>query len=310
MSLYIKLDNIDIPSGKLFKVFYTSGRTPGGDEYQTTWGTQYGGLYTGGTTSEIDIDFLSIDSNPYGKQYWFKLQYTGDTHVGYILENIYIHNQTFYQDCLNCSTPTPTPTISASPTPTVTPTFTSTPATTSPETPSPTPTNSATPTETSTNTPTPTVTPTLSPTPTSVDTIQAEYDVNAYSDNIRYEIGFSNAACLYSGSCGLGNEITFTDISGCSTGCTGNTIMNTSTGDFEITWSKTRNQTGTCTVGPCLAEEPTTVEIYINGSEATSFGSPFTYAGPLPGPAQSVTGNVILTGITTSDIIKIVIYEQ
>ena len=86
--------------------------------------------------------------------------------------------------------------------------------------------------------------------------------------------------------------------------------MNTSTGDFEITWEKTRNQTGTCTVGPCLAEEPTTVEIYINGSEATTFGSPFTYAGPTPGPAQSVTGNVILTGITTSDIIKIVIYEQ
>lgn len=270
MSLYIKLDDIDIPSGKLFKVFYASGRTPGGDEYQTTWGTQYGGLYTGGTTPEIDIDFLSIDSNPYGKQYWFKLQYTGDTHVGYILENIYIHNQTFYQDCLNCSTPTPTPTISASPTPTVTPTptFTSTPAATSPETPSP------TPTESPTNTPTPTETPTNTPTPTPTNV------VGDFTLSPAYDLSFDSLSV---------NEANVPTFTFPMTGQTTNLMSTgyTSSATFTVVVSGTRNPSvdmnislilNSVTILDCqnITSDPSSTSFLLTTGQAVSIGDDLT----------------------------------
>ena len=181
MSFKIRLNNISVPTGNQYKVFYKLNvRTPGNVTSQgdVNWGTLYG-TYTGGTTANIEIDFNSIDSNPFGKQNWFKIL---DTVTGsYIIENIYIHEYEYYRYCDHCCdfsggtasfvaydvTPTPIPTATSTRTPT--PTATPTPTPTATPTPTPTSTNTPTPTSTSippTATPTPTPTATSTPTPT------------------------------------------------------------------------------------------------------------------------------------------------
>lgn len=140
MGLIIKIKNIQSPNN--FKLFYKEGRTPGSssDQSSNSWGTQYGGVYSSSTT-EISIDLIdnSIDLNPFGKQYWFKI--LDVVTESFIIENIYIHEKEFYdsicKDCtfeggsaivfVNCTfeggsaiknaSPTPTPTL----TPTITP---------------------------------------------------------------------------------------------------------------------------------------------------------------------------------------------
>jgi hypothetical protein len=174
MGFKIKLNNINVPSGNEFKVFYKlNSRTPGNVAYQSdlNWGTLYGS-YVGGVNTDIEIDFTTIDPNPYGKQNWFKIL---DLTTGsYIIENIYIHQYQYYKDCNECCVyeggnaiyipnPTPTPTPTNTPVPTPTPTSSSTPTPTPSGTPVPTPT----PTPTSTPTPTP-IPPTPTPTSTSV----------------------------------------------------------------------------------------------------------------------------------------------
>jgi hypothetical protein len=159
MSFKIRLNNISVPTGHQFKVFYKlNSRTPGNVTYQgdVNWGTLYG-TYTGGTTTDIEINFDLIDPNPFGKQNWFKIL---DTVTGsYIIENIYVHEYEYYYFCDHCcdfSGGTATyfescdfsgGTATYYQPPTITPT--------------PTPTNTPTPTVTITNTPTPTPTPTL-----------------------------------------------------------------------------------------------------------------------------------------------------
>ena len=172
MGLKINLNNINVPTGHQYKVFYKlNSRTPGNVTLQgdINWGELYG-TYTGGTHNNIEIDFDLIDPNPFGKQNWFKI--LDMVTQSYIIENIYIHDYEFYSNCINCCTyeggtaiyipytSTPTPTS----TPTVTPT--STPIS---DTPTPTPTITPTPTNTPTSTPTstPTVTPTSTPSPPS-----------------------------------------------------------------------------------------------------------------------------------------------
>lgn len=157
MSFKITLNNISVPSGNQFKVFYKlDSRTPGSVAYQgdLNWGTLYG-TYTGGTTTSIEIDFLPIIASPFGKQHWFKIL---DTVTGsYIIENIYIHEYEYYYYCDHCcdfSGGTST-FIGYDVTITPTPTSTNTP------TPTPTATNTATPTPTAANTATPTPTPTI-----------------------------------------------------------------------------------------------------------------------------------------------------
>jgi len=173
MSFKIKLNNINIPSGNEFKVFYKlDSRTPGNITQQSdiNWGILFG-TYTGNTTSDIEIDFDSIDTNPFGKQYWFKIldMVTGS----YIIENIYIHEEIYYYKLCVEIIPTPTPTETSTPTPTETstPTITPTPTETSTPTITPTPTETSTPTPTETSTPTITPTPTPTPTETSTPTI-------------------------------------------------------------------------------------------------------------------------------------------
>ena len=120
MGLIVQIKNIQSPNN--FKLFYRTGRTPGSSSEQSssTWGTQYtggtsvSGVFSAGTTT-ITIDLMDpsylIDSNPYGKQYWFKIL---DLVTGsYIIENIYIHDISFYTEL--CATPTPTPTPTATP---------------------------------------------------------------------------------------------------------------------------------------------------------------------------------------------------
>lgn len=178
MSFKIRLNNISVPTGHRFKVFYKlNSRTPGNvtSQSDTEWGTYYG-TYTGGTTTDIEIDFDLIDPSPFGKQYWFKIL---DIVTGsYIIENIYVHEYEYYYFCDHCCdfsggtatffescdfyggtatyyippTVTPTPTATNTPTPTVT--ITNTPTATN----TPTPTVTNTPTPTATNTPTPTIT--------------------------------------------------------------------------------------------------------------------------------------------------------
>ena len=123
MSFKIRLNNISVPTGNQFKVFYKlDSRTPGNVTYQgdSSWGTLYG-TYTGGTTTNIEIDFLPITSNPFGKQHWFKILDTVTS--SYIIENIYIHEYEYYYFCDHCCdfsggtsnfisfNTTPTPTI-------------------------------------------------------------------------------------------------------------------------------------------------------------------------------------------------------
>jgi hypothetical protein len=133
-------------------VFYKLNvRTPGNVTSQgdVNWGTLYG-TYTGGTTANIEIDFTTIDPNPFGKQNWFKIL---DTVTGsYIIENIYIHEYEYYRYCDHCCDfsggtasfvlydVTPTPTATNTPTPTPTSTNTPTPTATVTNTPTPTPT--------------------------------------------------------------------------------------------------------------------------------------------------------------------------
>lgn len=132
MSFKIRLNNISVPTGHQFKVFYKlDSRTPGNVTYQgdTSWGTLYG-TYTGGTTTDIEIDFDLIDPTPFGKQHWFKIL---DIVTGsYIIENIYINEYEYYYYCDHCCdfsggtasfvefsiTPTPTPEPTSTPTPT------------------------------------------------------------------------------------------------------------------------------------------------------------------------------------------------
>jgi hypothetical protein len=165
MGFKIKLNNISVPTGNQFKVFYKLNvRTPGNASQMncnhdadtignSCWGTLYtggtsNGIYTGGTTTNIEIDFDLIDPNPFGKQYWFKIW--DKKTKSHIIENIYIHEYEYYRYCDHCCdfsggtasfvlydvTPTPTAT----------------------NTPTPTATNTPTPTATVTNTPTPTPT--------------------------------------------------------------------------------------------------------------------------------------------------------
>lgn len=166
MGVIIEIKNIVSPNN--FKLFYKEGRTPGSvsEQESPTWGTQYGEIYMGGTTSiNVEVD------NPYGKQYWFKM--LDIVTNSYIIENIYIHELDFYTKCF-----TPTPTITPTFTPTLTPTFTPTvtivadctfnggSASQTFNTPTPTPTLTPTITPTFTLTPTYTITPTFTPTPT------------------------------------------------------------------------------------------------------------------------------------------------
>jgi hypothetical protein len=192
MGLVIKIKNIQ--SANNFKLFYRVGRTPGSSFEQSslTWGTQYmgspsvGGIFNESVTT-ISIDLMTQgianggyyddSTNPYGKQYWFKILDLVTN--SFIIENIYIHDKNFYNDyCHIQPTPTPTATPTATATPTSTPTSTPTITPTSTNTPTITFTPTITPTSAncnfeviveltnSTPTSTPTLTPTLTPTPT------------------------------------------------------------------------------------------------------------------------------------------------
>jgi len=201
MGVVVQIRNIQ--STNNFKLFYREGRTPGSSSEQSslTWGTQYtggtsvSGIFSAGTTT-ISIDLMDeiinlVDisyTNPYGRQYWFKI--FDIVTESFIIENIYIHQHDFYDHC----EPTPTPTPTATPTPTPTQTATPTPTPTITPTATPTPTLdcnfvidvdyvSSTPTPTPTLTPTPTPTPTSTdatptPTPTSTPTITPTYGIS------------------------------------------------------------------------------------------------------------------------------------
>jgi hypothetical protein len=102
MGLVIKIKNI--LSTNNFKLFYRVGRTPGSsfEQSSTSWGTQYGGIFSGGTDLiSIDLIDSGIDTNPYSKQYWFKI--LDDLNGSFIIENIYVHDEIFYSElCIDC----------------------------------------------------------------------------------------------------------------------------------------------------------------------------------------------------------------
>jgi hypothetical protein len=95
MGLKIRLKNIE--SNNSFKVYYKEGRTPG--QNQTTGFIQYLSTFPSSTTT-ITIDLTELVSNPYGKQFWFKI--IDNVTQNYIIENIYIHERIFYNDCTCC----------------------------------------------------------------------------------------------------------------------------------------------------------------------------------------------------------------
>ena len=140
MSLNIRLYGIN--SENDFIVSYKSGDTLNSE---TTGFTIYD-TYEASTTG-LTISGVTLFSNT---KYWIKIQDVLSNR--YIIENIYTHDDCYY-DCYD-TTPTPTPTETPTPTPTLTPTSTSLIT----STPTPTPTPTTTSLVTSTPTPTPTIT--------------------------------------------------------------------------------------------------------------------------------------------------------
>jgi hypothetical protein len=120
-----------------YDVFYYSGNTPGPNPSTDDWGQL---LLSGQTSSTLDIEFINgvtpiygkiVDSDPYGKQYWFKI--LDKISGSYIVENLYVHEGIFYYPCFCClsgyadSIPNPSPSPTQTPTPTPTPEATSVP---------------------------------------------------------------------------------------------------------------------------------------------------------------------------------------
>ena len=95
MGLKVRLKNIESVNG--FKVYYKEGRTPG--QNQTTGFVQYLSVFPSSTTT-ITIDIEDIVPNPYGKQIWFKI--VDNVTQNYIIENIYIHENEYYDYCKCC----------------------------------------------------------------------------------------------------------------------------------------------------------------------------------------------------------------
>jgi len=152
MELIVELKDINFQNN--YQVYYKIGDTPGPSTHVNGF-ILLNGVYTP-QTNLLNVNVLNIDSNPYGKQFWFKIVdiVTSD----YIIKNILIHDKIFY-DTLCEVTPSPTPTTTSEPilvTPSPTPTPTSEPILV---TPSPTPTSDpiieVTPTPTPTSTPDP-----------------------------------------------------------------------------------------------------------------------------------------------------------
>lgn len=192
MGVVVQIRNIQ--SSNNFKLFYRGHtgqpddhRTPGSSSEQlgSSWWTPYiggssvGGVFSLGTTTiSIDLILENIDTNPYGKQYWFKILDTVTN--SFIIENIYIHEYEFYGRCVPTPTPTTTPTATATPTSTSTPT----PTSTSTITPTPTVTldcnfEISVINGTLSPTPTPTTTSTgVTPTPTTTSTITSTYGIS------------------------------------------------------------------------------------------------------------------------------------
>jgi hypothetical protein len=173
MGLNIRIYNIDCPND--FRLSYRIAPTPGDETvilsgYITYTGDTSTGIYPKSTTrnyydNPIILSGTTFD-NIFFDTLWVKIQ---DTITGgYIIENIKIHSENYFSNCVPTSTPVPTATNTPTATPTPTPTPSSTPGPTS--TPEPTATDGPTATPSSTPTPTPTATPTNTPTPSPTPT--------------------------------------------------------------------------------------------------------------------------------------------
>lgn len=198
MGLNLRIHGIN--SNNDFTLSYYKGDTPNNKTFITIPSEGYSYSYL---LNEIVISDLIIPFE-YGDQYWFKI--TNNTTQNWVILNININEQSYYQDCISCDltptptttpglTPTPTPTLTLTPTLTTTPTLTPTTTSTMTPTNTPTLTQTLTPTSTSTMTPTMTMTPTITdnclfdvevtsvipptptPTPTPTVTLNCSFDV-------------------------------------------------------------------------------------------------------------------------------------
>lgn len=223
MGVIVQIKDIQIDND--FKVSYSTGRTPGSvSEYSDiNWGQQYlGGTTFPSSTTILNIDLETIyDGDPYDTQFWFKLL---DTVTGnFIIENIYVHTESFYTNLCALPTPTPTPTVTVncdfsggsasvveSPistnTPTPTPTSTSTPTLTTTQGSTSTPTPTQTLTNTPTNTPTNTNTPTSTTVTAFCQYVFVENGVDTTGYGLRYNDPSSGQTdVLFSGLFGTSN---------------------------------------------------------------------------------------------------------
>ena len=172
----------------------------------------------------------------------------------------------------NSGQPTSTPT--SSPSPTATRTGTNTPSATSTATPSSTPTFSPTPTLT--RTPTDSPTPTLTPSPTNSPTASP-----------------TNTACMD----GSGNTCTFTEtstLSPTSTPTSTATVTPTATETFSPTDSETPTATSTPTVSPTATDSPVATD------SMTPTASPTATASASPTSTPTVTATSTPSGTATS----------
>lgn len=175
MGLNIRIYNIICPNP--FELSYRIAPTPGDESVVSTGYTQYGGTYdSSDSRNYYDNPIILTGStfdNIFSQTLWLKIKDTVTN--GYIIENIKIHSESYYDDCfpvcdfsggtaslvVSTATPTETPTTTSTTLdcvfsggtaelttiiPTTTPTITETPTTT------PTTTTTVTPTVTTSNT--------------------------------------------------------------------------------------------------------------------------------------------------------------
>lgn len=176
MGLHIRLHNINCPNP--FEVSYRIAPTPGDETVISTGYTQYGSTYDSSNVRNYYDNPIILSGSTFDDIFfetvWIKIQDTVTD--GYIIENIKIHSESYYDNCLAvCDfsggtasevliTPTATPEpTSIDPTATPTPTPTSTPVG---PTPTPTPTENC---DFDVDINIVTATPTPTPTPTATD---------------------------------------------------------------------------------------------------------------------------------------------
>lgn len=122
MGLHIRIYDINCPNP--FELSYRIAPSPGNETIISTGYTQYGGTYPSSSTRDYYANPIILTGSTFDDIFfetvWLKIQDTVTD--GYIIENVKIHSESYYDPCMPiCDfsggsavaaaiTPTPTPT--------------------------------------------------------------------------------------------------------------------------------------------------------------------------------------------------------